>query len=53
MTNELYTHVDFSNELEQFIASVEDGTVFNSIGTDVWDLVNKIVSENPNIVDNL
>lgn len=53
MTNELYNHVDFSNEIEQFITSIEDGTVFNSIDPDVWDLVNKIVSESPSIVDNL
>lgn len=44
---------DFNSEIENFFKSLEDGTFWDGISQEVWDLADKIVKENPDIAKNL
>lgn len=42
-----------SEELDKFWQSVEDGSIFENISPEIWEKVDQIVKNNPNIADNI
>lgn len=43
--------MEFQTELDDFWKSVEDGSIFENISPEVWEIVNRIVENNKEIMD--
>lgn len=35
--------MELSDELEKFFKSIEDGTIFDNISEETWEIVNRII----------
>lgn len=45
--------MEFSEEMDNFFKSLEDGTVFDDISEEVWEIAKRIVEGNKEIVDGI
>lgn len=45
--------MEFLDEIEKFFQSIDDGTVFDNISEETWEIVNRIVETNKEIADGI
>lgn len=45
--------MELVDELENFFKSIEDGTVFDNISEEIWEIANRIVENNKEIADGI
>lgn len=44
---------DFDAEMDGFWSSLEDGSIFESVGVEVWEIAKRIASAKPDIADHI
>ena len=43
--------VEFDSELDKFWKSVEDGTIFDDISPELWEIAQRIAENNKEVMD--
>lgn len=45
--------MEFSEEMDNFFKSLEDGTVFDGVSQEVWEIAKRIVENNKEVTNGL